>query len=202
MSLEINNKVQLKIILALLIIKNQQKMKTNIKILISVFLIVLVCSSFKNITNNDILETHYYYGEVKVTSPDGKTPYGPVKYSLVKRTIDEKEKTIIEDVRQDGKQFNTKLSQTKEDNVFTATDEDKSFSGTMTFTGDKWKWTNWTYNIEMTNGSGKIVGEGRLTSSAIETIKKFVLPNGKEQVLITEHLNEISKQEYEKLKIN
>lgn len=177
-------------------------MKSNIKILFFAFILILGCSPIKNIENNGILNTHYYYGEVKTTSADGKIPYGPVKHSLVKRTIDEKEKTIIEEVMQDGESFNTKLTQTKKSNVFSAIDEDNSFSGTITFTGESWKWNNWTYNIEMTDGSGKIVGEGKLTSSAIETIKKFVLPNGKEQVLITEYLKEITKEEYEEFKSN
>ena len=94
----------------------------------------------------------------------------------------------------------TKLTQTDKNNVFTATDDAKSFSGTLTFEGENWKWSNWTYDIEMTNGSGKIVGEGKLTSSGVETTKKFILPDGKEQVLITENLKEITKEEYEKLK--
>lgn len=175
-------------------------MKSNFTLLLTAFIIILGCSSFKNITDNDILETHYYYGEVKTTSPDGKIPYGPLKYSLVKRTIDQKEKTISEYVMQDGKLFNTKLTQTDKSNVFATTDDEKSFSGTITFTGESWKWSSWTYNIEMTDGSGKIIGDGKLTSIAIETIKKFVLPNGKEQVLITENLKEITKEEYEKLK--
>lgn len=175
-------------------------MKSNFTIIFCLFLIITVRSSSMNIINNDILNTHYYYGEVNTTSPDGKTPYGPVKHSLVKRTIDEKGKTIIEDVMQDGKMFNTKLTQTDKNNVFTATDDAKSFSGTLTFEGENWKWSNWTYDIEMTNGSGKIVGEGKLTSSGVETTKKFILPDGKEQVLITENLKEITKEEYEKLK--
>ncbi|MBU1239197.1 hypothetical protein KKF84_07200 [Myxococcota bacterium] len=32
----------------------------------------------------------YYYGQVVTTSPDGKIPYGPAKYSLAKRTVDTK----------------------------------------------------------------------------------------------------------------
>lgn len=90
------------------------------------------------------------------------------------------------------------MTQTEKYNVFTATDDAKCFSGTITFAGENWKWNNWTYDIEMTGGSGKIVGEGKLSSSGIETTKKFILPNGKEQVLITEKLNEITKEEYEK----
>ncbi len=174
-------------------------MKSNFAILVCAFIIISARSSAMNIANNDILNTHYYYGEVNTTSPDGKIPYGPVKHSLVKRTIDEKGKTIIEDVMQDGKLFNTKLTQTEKNNVFSATDDAKSFSGTNTFAGENWEWSNWTYDIEMTNGSGKIVGEGKLTSSGIETIKKFILPDGKEQVLITENLKEIAKEEYENL---
>ncbi len=174
-------------------------MKSNFSILFCAFIIISACSSSKNITKNDILNTHYYYGEVKTNSPDGKISYGPVKHSLVKRTIDEKGKTIIEYVIQDGKLFNTKLTQTDKNNVFTATDDAKSFSGTITFAGETWKWSNWTYDIEMTNGSGKIVGEGKFSSSGIETTKKFILPNGKAQVLILENLNEITKEEYEKL---
>lgn len=175
-------------------------MKSNFAILFCAFIILSACSTSKNITNNAILNTHYYYGEVKITSPDGKIPYGAVKHSLVKRTIDEKGKTIIEYVNQDGKMFNTKLTQTDKINVFTATDDAKSFSGTITFAGEDWKWNNWTYDIEMADGSGKILGDGKLSASGLETTKKFVLPNGKQQVLITENLKEITKEEYEKLK--
>jgi hypothetical protein len=146
-------------------------------------------------------QTNYYYGEVKTTSPDGKIPYGPVKHSLVKRTIDKKNRTITELVSQEGKEFNTRLSQVKNSNVFEAEDlSSKTFGGTITFAGKSWNWSTWTYSISMNDGSGKIIGEGSLTPAAIETKKYFVLPDGTKRVFLVEVLKKITAEEYLKLK--
>ena len=161
--------------------------------------IFIILTIFVSCSKKAAEETHYYYGEVKTTSPDGQIPYGPSKYSLVKRTINQEQKSISELVSQDGNTYNTILSQTDEISVFSAKDEKNSFNGTLKFSGEDWKWNTWTYDITMTDNSGKVIGDGSLTPTGIETKKKFVSPDGKEQVLITENLKEITAEEYAKL---
>ena len=146
------------------------------------------------------VQISYYYGEVKTTSADGKIPYGPVKHSLVRRIIDRQNKAIIEIVNQDGKDFNTKLSQVGNSNVFSAEDlSSKSFTGKITFAGDDWAWNAWTYDISMSDGTGRIIGDGHLTADAIQTKKYFVAPDENRKVLITEDLRKITSEEYAKL---
>lgn len=165
--------------------------------LLLVVVFVHSCKTSQMTKNSEsIANTRFYYGEVKTTSPVGKIPYGPVKYSLVKRIIDPSKGTIVELVKQGDKLFNTILTQTKSENIFEVSDKNKSFTGTIIFNGEKWRWTTWTYNIKMADGSGKIIGTGRLQNKLLSTNKKFLSPDGTEKVLIVEELKEISEAEY------
>lgn len=169
----------------------------------AVYILLVSCITACNTSTqkqiSDTGEVHYYYGEVNTTSADGTIPYGPAKHSLVKRIIDKDKKTISELVVQDGESFNTLLTQTEKENVFSATDEKNTFSGELTFNGESWKWDSWAYNIKMSDNSGTLSGEGILKSDKIETKKSFHSPDGIVQAMITEKLNEIPAEEYEKL---
>ncbi len=166
------------------------------KILIPVLLLFIsacLAQSGKPVSAEAI--TKYYAGKVITTSPDGSTPYGPAKFSLVKRSLDQKNKRITEWVSQDGKVFDTKLIQQNNSAVFNAQDSAKTFSGILTFSGDNWKWNSWIYDITMTDGSGKISGKGFLTNEGIKTEKYFTKGNIA-VVKITEDLKEINYEEF------
>jgi len=165
-----------------------------ISVILAIFVACETTSQFSKVSKQQS-SIKFYYGEVKTTSPDGKIPYGPVKYSLVKRTIDPANKMIIELVNQDEIVFKTVLTQTDSKQIFNVTDN-KSFKGIITFEGKEWKWDKWTYDITMTDKSGKIIGSGELKENTLLTRKIFVTSDGTEQVLITEALKEISETEY------
>lgn len=158
---------------------------------------LFACNSARNAAAAEQkASVHYYYGEVRTSSPDGKIPYGPPKHSLVKRTIDPGARRIIEVVKQGDRVFTTTLTQTDKAEVFTVTDEGGGFTGTITFSGTPWSWSAWTYDIAMADGSGRIVGSGQLQDRVLSTAKKFLAPDGTEKVLITESLGEITEAEY------
>ena len=140
-------------------------------------------------------ETSYYYGKVMITSADGATPYGPPKFSLVKRTLNRANSTISEFVTQGAESFDTQMTRIAHGNVFNATDAEGSFKGTLSFSdGEDWLWE---YDITMTDGSGKITGSGTLDDEGIKTEKYFEDKDGNRTVRITEVLNSVTQAEYE-----
>lgn len=146
--------------------------------------------------------TQYYYGEVIISSPDGKIPYGK-SVSLIKRTVDPANNTISEivlqpprDPKQKPKDINTTLKRIESSNVFFASDDEKTFEGKLTFTGSEWSWNNWTYDIKLADGS-KLDGVGVLDSAGIKTQKTFYKPDGKASILIKEDVKSISSAEYD-----
>lgn len=171
-------------------------MKTKINILLITIISLFGCngvSSDKKETNS----TKYYYGEVITTSADGTIPYGPVKYSLVKRTVFADSKTIKELVKQDGQVFDTDLTQVENSNQFSAKDSVGSFDGLVTFSDEKRN--NWTYDITFKTAPGKIIGNGVIDAEGIKTEKYFLDSAGVKMVKIVENLKEISEEGYSKL---
>ena len=161
--------------------------------------LILSCSNTKqtNSAKNSDTITKYYYGEVNVTSPDGTIPYGPSKYSLVKRTIDKTNGTIVEYVIQSEETFDTKLKKIDESNVFDVSDSKNTFNGQITFSGGhEWEWKNWEYDIVLSDSSGKIIGTGTLDNKGIKTEKYFTDFDGNKTAKITEVLDEINEVEY------
>ncbi len=152
----------------------------------------------------------YYAGNVTFTSPDGSTSYGGTT-SLVKRTVNQARREITEIVLQPAKRAGepvvpivTHLRQRGTSSTFEARDEGKTFRGTLIFSGPAWKWTHWTYAIELTaNGDAtgeKLSGEGDVTPLEISTAKLLTDAAGKPAVSIREKLDRVSPVEYEKLK--
>jgi hypothetical protein len=152
----------------------------------------------------------YYAGNVTYSSEDGSTSYGGTT-SLVKRTVNKGRHEIIEVVLQPPKkiggladEFVTHLTQQKKSSTFTAFDEGKTFRGSLTYAGPDWKWTHWTYAIEMTaNGEPtgeKLTGDGEITPFKLTTSKLLTDANGKPKFLVREDLDRVSPVEYEKLK--
>lgn len=173
-------------------------MKVTISILLLTTAAFLGCD---NLSNKEKTEdsTKYYYGEVTTTSADGNTPYGPVKYSLIKRTINKELKKVTELVKQDGQVFDTELKQIENSNKFSASDKSNSFDGFLTFSGESWNWNKWTYDITMKNNSGKIIGNGFIDSEGIKTEKYFLDSTGMKTVKIIENLKEIEVEKYNEL---
>jgi hypothetical protein len=170
------------------------------KLTLTIFTSILICafsSITKDLDKESEPETKYYYGEVKTTSPDGSIPYGPSKYSLVKRVVDKSKNTINEYVHQGDEYFDTQLKRKDNSNIFIATDSKKSFQGTFTFIGKgDWTWISWEYDIVMADSSGKIIGVGSIDDQGIKTEKYFTDLEGNKQVKITEVLDEIDEVEY------
>ncbi|HQQ97985.1 MAG TPA: hypothetical protein PLX35_12015 [Cyclobacteriaceae bacterium] len=167
-------------------------MKNNIITGLGVFALLILFMALRPPAPPEI---HYYYGSVRTTSPDGKIPYGPVRYSLVKRTVDPAQSLIREWVRQGEEVFVTTLRQTTSEKVFDVTDSLNAFSGTMTFAGERWRWDSWTYDIALRDG-GKIVGTGSLKDKLLSTRKKFIGADGAAQALIVEELHQIGEGEF------
>lgn len=148
----------------------------------------------------------YYYGEVKYSSPDGKIPYGQT-ISLVKRTVNPEEYSIVEDVIQPARtpggaasEFITHIVRTDSASlVFNASDEGKTFSGTLTFSANDWQKNSWIYSIQLCSG-GKIEGTGTLSDQGIQTRKTFFNQNEAPTTLIVEDLASISSDRYEEIR--
>jgi hypothetical protein len=142
--------------------------------------------------------TSHFAGSIQVSSADGATPYGPPKAGLVERIVDASVGTITERVLDEGKIRVATLTRLGDTQVFEATDVDKSFTGTLTFTGQGWDLTGWTYALTMTDGSGRIEGTAVIDAAGIRTEKFFVSPDGARQVKITENLAPITEEEYQR----
>lgn len=160
------------------------------------------CATSLNRNVAQDVNTKYYYGEVSLSSADGKIPYGK-SVSLIKRTVDPAKEVITEVVlqpprntQQKPKDINTTLTRIGSSNVFSATDDEHTFDGKLTFAGTDWNWENWTYDIKLLDGS-KLNGSGLMDSIGIKTQKTFYKPDGTASVLLKEDLKSINSDEYE-----
>ena len=63
--------------------------------------------------------------------------------------------------------------------------------------GDSWSFSGWTYDLSMSDGSGKIAGSAQIDGTGIQTEKYFLAPNGEKLVKIVDQLVPISKAEYD-----
>lgn len=189
--------------------KNKIDILKDIRRLISIKFIFFMCLLFafgftnktdkKENANTKNANVKYYYGDVIITSADGKIPYGPTKHSLIKRTINKELKIITELVIQGKETFDTELKQINNSTKFSANDKLNSFNGFVEFTGTDWNWEKWTYDIKMNDKSGNIIGNGLLNENGIETEKYFTDSLGNKMVKIIEKLKNINQKEYNKL---
>lgn len=148
-------------------------------------------------------QVSYYFGDVQYFSEDGKIPYGGT-HSLIKRTTSPQKLNITEELiqppRRQGQpafQTVTTITRVDESNVLVATDDLHSFIGKMTFTGDNWMWTSWTYSLAFIGGGfsgGKLVGSGTLNSGGMTIEKKFYTQTG--VTLVRENLKSISQNQF------
>ena len=142
-------------------------------------------------------EVTYFEGTSTTTSPDGTTPFGPPVAVIVRRTVDPAAKTIEEYVVHPGEEHPATMTQ-REGAVFAVVDPKGAFSGTLTYQGPAWRYIGWTYDIQMTDGSGAIKGRGEASASAIKTEKQFVDPTGTPRVLIREDLRAIDEGTFQR----
>lgn len=152
----------------------------------------------------------FYAGNVSFSSPDGANTLGGTT-SLVKRVTNAAKREIVETVYQPAKApgapvtpIVTHLKRKGSTNVFEASDEGKTFRGTVTYDGPEWKWTHWTYAIEMLSGgepTGQTVtGEGEISPYSIKTSKTLSDASGNATLLVREELGRVTPAEFEKLK--
>ena len=140
-------------------------------------------------------EVRYYKGTSSVTSPDGKTPYGPPTDDIVQRTVDPQAGTIVEDVISAGKDIPTTMHRVGTTSVFEVSDVAGTFSGKVTFEGPEWQWDSWTYAISLGN-TGSLSGTGKLVAGTITTDKMFSGPDGKPSARISETLAPSTADEF------
>jgi hypothetical protein len=148
-------------------------------------------------TSDAVASTEYYYGTMTTTSPDGKVPYGPPAMTLVRRDVAPGDDRIVETVVQNGVTRVTTLSR-GDGATFSASADDGSFDGTVTFSGEEWSWESWTYGISLSDGSGRIEGSGRFDGKWLETEKYFVATNGERRARMSDRLVRIEREEYER----
>jgi hypothetical protein len=141
--------------------------------------------------------TEYYYGTMSTSSPDGKVPHAPPAVTLVRRDVAPSEGRIVETVHQGGTKRVVTLEQ-EDGGVFRVSSDDRSVEGEIAFDGPEWRWTRWSYAIELSDGSGTIIGTGKLENNWLETEKYFVASNGEGRTRIVDRLVRIDREEYER----
>jgi hypothetical protein len=118
-------------------------------------------------------EKMYYLGEVKLSSPEGKSMGFQV--ILLEKIHDRDHATITERavvVQPNGKVEEwTMYLHVKDDNTFTLTDEAKTVEGTGTLFGPAWQWTYFKGTFKSRNGV-QIEDENFMTDDSMITARK------------------------------
>ena len=91
----------------------------------------------------------------------------------------------------------TTLHREGDTNVFTATDDAHSFSGTVTMAGAGWNITGWSYDLAMADGSGTITGNATLSAAGLGTEKLFVAADGAPKARIVDAATPVTQAEYD-----
>jgi hypothetical protein len=129
----------------------------------------------------------FYLGSYTATSPDGKQQFGKSTY-VVKRSVLPASRTIVEEVKRDNFASVTTLRQRGDTPVFDVSDATGAFTGTVTFSGNPYGPSSWTYLITITKTGQIISGTGALTNAGIQTNKLISEANGKESARALEQL--------------
>lgn len=144
----------------------------------------------------------YYYGTVNVLSPDEGTVYQS-NHTLIRRHVQPALGLVDEEVAWDDdpteiSHFVTHLVQVDETSTFQVTDEAMSYTGTIAYgAGLPFHWTDWTYDIVFSDGSGTLTGvAAKDGAGAFDTDKQFVDENAVLQVNIVEHADPITAASY------
>lgn len=135
----------------------------------------------------------YYKGTMELFM--AKNTGSSTQPALVKREVFPSDGRIVETVLDQGVMTATTLTQ-KSGNVFDATDSNASFTGTVTFSPDPWNATSWTYDLTLSDGSGKIIGTATIADDGIKTEKFFVTASGIKMVRIVDDLKAVTADEF------
>ena len=145
------------------------------------------------------VETSYYLGESKMTTPDGKLIR--TSLSLVKRVVNKKESRIEEHVLSVGEKESRAFVVTMDvkDSKFTVSEKSGSFTGAGELTGEAWRWTEWKSVTKLAVGVGTVTSEDKLTERGVSAKKTFTGADGKVAFRLDEALAPISPKTYEVL---
>jgi hypothetical protein len=143
-------------------------------------------------------EVAFYVGTVTTTDPDTGASFGPAKDTAVSRTIDPVAHTIVEEVLDGADTIITTMSQRENSNVFDASDDGATFSGTLTFTGAPFHFTGWSYDLSLTDLSGTIEGSATIDDEGIATDKVFKDAGGVAQARIQDALAAVDEATYDR----
>jgi len=139
----------------------------------------------------------WYAGTSRTTSPDGETVYGPAVNILVKRIVQPAQNRILEIVHHPGERFEAQLIRLEKSTTFAASDEGKSWTGFLEFSGKEWSWDSWSYFVRMSDGSGSLIGKAKLMERTFTIEKFFHDAAGKKKARLFEELRSISENEYQ-----
>lgn len=143
------------------------------------------------------VETQFYLGESKMTTPDGKLVR--TSLSLVKRVLNPAQNRIEEHVlsigEKEAKAF-VVLMEVK-GKTFTMTERSQSFTGAGELVGEAWKWNEWKSVSKLPGGAGTTTSEDRLTEKGLSAKKTYAGPDGKVVLHFEESLAPISAKTYE-----
>ena len=128
-----------------------------------------------------------FEGTVEMFAPDGVTPIQPAASSRIVREVMPAEGQIIETVVQGEERHRAVLTRQGESAVFDATDDEHSFTGTITYAGPEWHWTSWTYALTLTESGLLLQGTGHIDGETLETSKELAPPGAPPVVIIREH---------------
>jgi hypothetical protein len=154
-----------------------------------------LCLAVANADDKPAGETTYYFGESRMTTPDGK----PIRtsLSLVKRVVNPNESRIEEHVLsitdKESKAF-VAIMEVK-GKKFTMTERSNAFTGDGELVGEAWKWKEWKSTSKVVGGT--VTSEDKLTDQGLTAKKSFAGADGKVVVQFAESLKPISQQTYE-----
>jgi hypothetical protein len=145
------------------------------------------------------VETRYYLGESKMTTPEGKLLR--TSLSLVKRVVNPKASRIEEYVLSVDEQASKAFVVTLEVKgaKFTVSDQSKSLTGEGELVGEAWKWKEWKSVTKLAGGAGTVTSEDKLTEGGLAAKKTFVGADGKVALLFDDSLAPITRKTYEVL---
>ncbi len=137
----------------------------------------------------------YFVGTSQASSPDGATSFGSARAYVAKRTGSIAKGIIVEEIAQDGMSSTTTLTRRGDSSVFDATDADRTFSGTVTYSGDPFTAGEWEYALTLADGS-KLTGRGSLSASGLGATKLVTSPDGQPKARIVDDLKVSTDVDY------
>jgi hypothetical protein len=142
----------------------------------------------------------HFSGEVLVFKPKAKKPMGKI-LSIVRRTVDPDALQIMEEVVQPtkeigkGREIVTNFTAVDDFGKFKVQDHGRTFTGYVQFQGTPWSWEEWSYDIQLKNGS-YIKGSGSFESDEMKTEKRMYSKTGKLLYILRERFTEVDAATY------